>query len=452
MAEPTPDDVRTAPFQIPGFVAGGLPPMSYGRVADEAAPETDEQRRKRLQKKQDDIVERQLEITEEMYKTLPEAQREAEAQRRAAAGAAGARQRETERVVNQPLPDLYKPNYEKLPQAPKPNYREPLDAIGNPLAILARVAGLFTRQSATTAFNAMGAAMAAQQKGDQVAFANATTAFESSMREVVAHNNEEHRAYTDAWNDRKSTWDERMAKLQMLSTKYGNGSVGTSVAQGKFDLLNKQLQILEAQGKVVKDLLPKATAGLTFEQRLLLKHEEEQKQNRQAEQRQRDRLENKGTLTGGQRATEQHKESMMEESLTALDRALGVLNKYPGAAGVVGKIMRGEEIASNIFGGSETDREQFRRDIRLVQLAFPRIINAGGRALAADSAKVDEIVAGLQAGDTTANSRRALEEVRDMYLRLLKTQKEILGQNTPALAVPQKPASINWDDVAPEVK
>jgi hypothetical protein len=91
------------------------------------------------------------------------------------------------------------------------------------------------------------------------------------------------------------------------------------------------------------------------------------------------------------------------------------LQDYKGGAGLMGKIMRGEEIAENIIGaGTQTDRVAFRRRVLELQEMVPRIItDSNGRPLKSAQDKIDGIVAGLSAGDTGPNTIRAMEDLID---------------------------------------
>ena len=95
------------------------------------------------------------------------------------------------------------------------------------------------------------------------------------------------------------------------------------------------------------------------------------------------------------------------------EKQLDFLHTFKGGAGLMGKIMRGDEIASNIVGaGTQTERVEFRRRVHELQEMVPRIItDSNGRPLKSAQDKVDDFVAGLNAGDTGPNTIRAYEEL-----------------------------------------
>lgn len=113
--------------------------------------------------------------------------------------------------------------------------------------------------------------------------------------------------------------------------------------------------------------------------------------------------------------------------LNLANKNVDFLEKYKGGAGLMGKIMRGEEIAENIAGvGSKTDRVQFRRNVLELQEIVPRILtDSNGRPLASAQEKVDSVVAGLAAGDTGPNTLRAYRELIEM---IKKRQQDYRGR------------------------
>lgn len=108
------------------------------------------------------------------------------------------------------------------------------------------------------------------------------------------------------------------------------------------------------------------------------------------------------------RAKRDQADNIIEGSKKQLD----FLHNYKGGAGLLGKIMRGEELVGNIAGTNDTDRKQFYRRVKELQEIVPRILtDSQGRPLASAQEKVDAVVAGLAAGDTSANTIRAYEEL-----------------------------------------
>lgn len=143
-------------------------------------------------------------------------------------------------------------------------------------------------------------------------------------------------------------------------------------------------------------------------------------------------------------------DNIIRESNANLD----FLRQFKGGAGLIGKIMRGEEIASNIVGaGTQSERVAFRRRVHELQEMVPRIItDSNGRPLKAAQDKVDDFVAGLNAGDTGANTIRAYE---DLIAEMKKRQGDYNKRKTGAAEIPVEaaaPASADWLSAYPEKK
>ena len=123
---------------------------------------------------------------------------------------------------------------------------------------------------------------------------------------------------------------------------------------------------------------------------------------------------------------------------------LDFLRQHAGAAGLMGKIMRGEEIAENIIGaGTQTDRAAFRRRVLELQEMVPRIItDSNGRPLKSAQDKIDGIVAGLSAGDTGPNTIRAMEDlIKQMQERAADYGvRRSGGTQAPATGAPEPSA------------
>src|SRR5262249_6082490 len=149
-------------------------------------------------------------------------------------------------------------------------------------------------------------------------------------------------------------------------------------------------------------------------------------------------------LTGNQRFKVENQIQQYQESIGTIDKQLEVLHKYAFAAGAPGAAMRVKERVSNIFGSNQTDRVQVMRDLEYLKLPASRLLlDTQGRPLSAEHAQVNNIVAGMSLGDTTANTMRALKDLKARYERLMHGNQERLGEK-PGQAeqgtVPSAPA------------
>lgn len=108
------------------------------------------------------------------------------------------------------------------------------------------------------------------------------------------------------------------------------------------------------------------------------------------------------------------------------EKQIEFLEHYKGGAGLLGRIMRGEELIGNIAGTTDTDRKQFYRRVMELQDIVPKILtDTNGRPLKSSQDKVDAVVAGLAAGDTSANTLRAY---RELVEEIKKRQQDYRGR------------------------
>jgi hypothetical protein len=149
----------------------------------------------------------------------------------------------------------------------------------------------------------------------------------------------------------------------------------------------------------------------------------------------------------------QGKIDQTDNILTGIDKQLDTLNRIKGVSGLAGKIMRGEEIVGNIAGTTDTDRVEFRRKVHELQEIVPRILtDSSGRPLKSAQDKVDDIVAGLNAGDTGPNTIRAYEELREEIKKRQGDYKNRKGgtASTPGASEPAATGGTDWLNAYPE--
>jgi hypothetical protein len=167
-------------------------------------------------------------------------------------------------------------------------------------------------------------------------------------------------------------------------------------------------------------------------------------------------------LTGNKQDEIRTRIDMFDNSNTAIDRSLDVLNRYVGAAGIAGRATRIVERVSDILGSNKTDREQFMRDIQYLKLNAPRLLTSStGRPLSSEAGRIDDIIGGLSLGDTTANTIRSLEEIQRLYKKMQQDAKARLegtwvppderDPNAPPAAQPGGAGQPRWMS-APKVQ
>lgn len=190
------------------------------------------------------------------------------------------------------------------------------------------------------------------------------------------------------------------------------------------------------QEEIDKRIAAKEAAGMPHEQAFREAHQEVAAET--------------ATVTGNRREQLEGHIQQYDNAIALIDKNAKVLEHYVGAAGIAGRITRTGERLSNIFGGNQTDRVQFMRDIEQIQAMAPQLLlDRAGRPLSSEAAKVTDIVAGINLGDTTANTMRALKDLKAV---LRKMQQDARGRlegkgaaPTPAAAAPENPnAETPW--------
>ncbi len=152
-------------------------------------------------------------------------------------------------------------------------------------------------------------------------------------------------------------------------------------------------------------------------------------------------------VTGNKRVDMESHIGQYDDALKIIDGVDKVLNKYAGAAGVAGRATRLAERVGNILGSNSTDRTQMMRDISQLQLMGPRLLldQKTGRPLSAEAGHISDIIAGLNIGDTTGNTLRAMKELKERLKTIRDRDKAQLG----GPAVKEMPATTDdkpWEN------
>lgn len=129
-----------------------------------------------------------------------------------------------------------------------------------------------------------------------------------------------------------------------------------------------------------------------------------------------------------------------------------MLKKHNVITGLGGKLIgRPTEVMSNVLGGSSsTDYKQFESFIHELQMEIPRILtDSQGRPLGAEASHILQIVRGLNAGDTKANTLRSFSELRKQLREMsTDTEKRLKGEDKkPSAATAEEPPAQAGDDV-----
>ena len=148
-------------------------------------------------------------------------------------------------------------------------------------------------------------------------------------------------------------------------------------------------------------------------------------------------------MTPHDRSVTQRDVVQYDQAKDAIHSAIKTLETYQFSAGLAGRVTRGAERVENIFGSNQTARDQFMRDIQFLRANAGKLLfDRGGRPLAADSDRINDIIGGISLGDTTANSIESLKTVLKRLEELQSNRKQQLdGSWTPDRASRKPKAS-----------
>jgi hypothetical protein len=142
-------------------------------------------------------------------------------------------------------------------QPPKPKYRDPMEALANPITMLALVGSLFTRQPAATALKSLTAAMKAQQQGDQQAFENEFAVYQGQVKQLHEEQQRENQEYRRELDNRRLDLQERNARIARNATRRGDRAMITATNSGNptavEDLLKARQAAVDKLGQGVNE-------------------------------------------------------------------------------------------------------------------------------------------------------------------------------------------------------
>jgi hypothetical protein len=385
---------------------------------------------------------------------------------------------------------------------------DPIAAFGSFGSVFGILASAFTHAPLESALNASAAAINAIKQGNAQDYDRAHKAWEENTKLALDKHKIQHEAYTDAITLLKTNMAAGEAKMRVLAARFGDQKTLMMLDNGmskevielqaarqklalqleenlpKIQMANAQMSRLFALGYNPKQPTTQKS------QEALMQFQQEQaklkqmshawgtagvqtpgRQQAQAIQERMHNLQEQAkaegkTLTDDDAysmATRQIKLETAVPTGSRIDELKGKINqvhlakttighiedmlkKHNAITGLGGTVTRPAEVVTNIFGGDETDRKQFQRWVSELQEIAPRILlDSKGRPLSSEAGRVENIIAGLQFGDTTANTARAYFEFKKVLDQIEGGLSERI-QGTPAAAAPAAPkVEKGWD-------
>ena len=391
---------------------------------------------------------------------------------------------------------------------------DPIAAFGSFGSVMGILASTFTHAPLESAMNASAAAMNAIKQGDEKAYTRAYQAWQQNTKVALDNHKIQHEAYADAITLLKTNMAAGEAKMRVLAARFGDEKTlfllehGMSKEVMELQDARAKLALEIARSQPIMDKLLQDRARLKFlgwdennpttekSQNALMQFQKEQAQLKQmshawgaggvmtpgrqqaaAIQERMQHLQEQAKAEGKalseddaySEATRQIKMETAVPTGNKLDELKGKINqvqlakttighiedmlkKHNAITGLGGTVTRPAEVVTNVFGGNETDRKQFQRWVSELQEIAPRILlDTKGRPLSSEAGRVENIIAGLQFGDTTANTARAYYEFRKV-LDQIEGGLHSRMQVGPAEAAPADPKPEgDWWKSAPRV-
>lgn len=127
------------------------------------------------------------------------------------------------------------------------------------------------------------------------------------------------------------------------------------------------------------------------------------------------RVANPPKMTAAQQGRYQDRVFLADETIPVIDKNLKRLQQYVGITGAAGYATRLGEKVGNVLGSDQVARQEFAKDIDLMRLNAARILTLSqGRPLAAEAARVNNIIKGISIGDVNKSTIAALQDYRKL--------------------------------------
>lgn len=379
------------------------------------------------------------------------------------------------------------------------------DQFGSPGFIVAMLGSAFTAMPMNSALNAGAAAMNAINQGDMKSYEKAFEAWKDNSKLVLDRIKLEHEQFADIDKLRQTDLAEWRVKAELLAQRFGDERKLLLLRTGREEdyfkavdaeataarnLSTAQQGIMEQHALMMAvqndpryksgDPQKMYEAVLDAEKKLqeakyagryggslgmmdklqekqnvraqVLKEHPEWKDNPakiDLEADKRIKEAQAAPLTGNKKYELQSHLALYDDAVKIIDQVTDTLDRYVGAAGLPGRATRLTERVRNLAGANQTDRVQMMRDIEQLQLMAPQLLldRTTGRPLSAEHGYIESIIAGLNAGDTTANTIRAMNEVRSRLIAIRDRDRARLGGEEPGLPAASAPDSQGggWD-------
>ncbi len=156
-------------------------------------------------------------------------------------------------------------------------------------------------------------------------------------------------------------------------------------------------------------------------------------------------------ITGNEQVKLKEKINQFKHFEEISNKVVQVINAHPMATGLPGKVMRVEERLANLVSAGyikDSDRVQMMRDVRLLQVWANELLTSRNNKLKTAGEAMNDIVGGLNAGDTRDNTLASLRRLSGLFREMSAETQEILGGGAaPAAPAPVPSNKLPWADL-----
>ena len=140
-------------------------------------------------------------------------------------------------------------------------------------------------------------------------------------------------------------------------------------------------------------------------------------------------------MTGGQIQQIEQASDLTGYSIQTIDRLTGRIRQLLGPVGAPGYVQRGREIVGNLIGGTDSVQyQQVAKDIAQLKIWAGQVLTGRfGRLLASEHADLQRVITGLNLTDTTQNTLKTYEELRNLYVQI---QRDMEARRTRTRVAP----------------
>lgn len=185
------------------------------------------------------------------------------------------KQKEADLIMAEPIPER-PPAPVAAEVAPKPVAPEqsPMKTMAQMLPILAALGSAKTQTGAIAALNASTAALNAMEASDDKALAAAHQDWTDSMKTTLENNKIQAENYTAILEDRKMSWNDKMAKMTALATQYGDKLAMAALQAGNPGAIVERQKLLTTAAEPLQEMMKEAERNQIQREELSLRRQQ----------------------------------------------------------------------------------------------------------------------------------------------------------------------------------